>query len=241
MKRLAGALLACALALVAEEARADDHLDEARSPFMPEFHGGLELHSTTLPGAMSLCTPAGKNDCPTVRGLGSDDFRRGQVTHGAFDFGSDLLGVGPVRFGFGLLVGFGDGPTSTIGGDAGAPGVGLSNQSLWKSAGVYGLAGLRLRGDRWAGYVEVMPTALELWADVSNAYPALRVDGTVYMLAARAGFTVPATDLVDIGPSFSLGTAFGSQPIVDVSGGLRFELRINRIAEDREKRRAQAR
>ncbi len=81
---------------------------------MPELHMGIDLHQTAMPGTLSLCTPAGRSACPNVRTLGPGEYNAGTVTHAAFDSGFDLLGVGPLRFGVGIFVGFGDGPSGII-------------------------------------------------------------------------------------------------------------------------------
>jgi hypothetical protein len=243
--RLRGAALAAALAFMlvaffAGDARAGDTVDDARSAFLPEFHGAFELHQTTLPPSISLCAPYGQSSCSHVRDLAPSEYGGGKVTHGAYDLGIDFLGVGPLRFGLGALVGFGDGPDGTLGGDATAPGSGLRTSSLWKAVGGYGIIALRLKGEHWAGYVELMPTAIELYSDVSGAYPALRADTTVGMLSGRVGFTVPVSRLLAIGPSFGAGTSFrGDGFLTDVNGGIRVELRMNQVFAESSEEKAQ--
>jgi hypothetical protein len=211
--------------------------DDARSPFMPEFHGALEVHSTTLVSDMNLCTPTGRYSCPSVRSLGTSGFPQGSVTHFGLDAGFDFLGVGPLRLGVGMYVGFGGGPNGPITGDAGAIGAGASTDGAWRAIGVSGIIALRFAGDKWAGFVEVSPTAMEMMSDVSGAYPALRVDTTIGMLSGKAGFTVPVSRLIAVGPTFSVGTAFSDPVVADVSGGLRLEVRLNSIVEDAERTR----
>jgi hypothetical protein len=250
MRFFVASLVACsALFFVTSDARADGSdgasnangtngasntsvLDDARSSFMPEFHSGLEVHSTTLVSGVSLCAPSGRYACPTVRSLGTSGFPRGTVTHGGLDAGFDFLGIGPLRLGVGVYAGFGGGPTGPIGGDAGAPGAGASASNTWRAVGASGIVSLRLAGDHWAGWVELMPGAMELMSDVSGSYPALRVDTTIGMLSGRVGFTIPVTRLIAIGPSVSAATAFGDPAVVDVSGGVRLEVRLNALADD---------
>lgn len=181
------------------------------------FRGGITLHATRLPGAMSLCDPLrrGCRDYDTV----STRAWRGQTAWvPSLEAAANLLALGPLRAGFQISFGVGgsDVPAIRVGDRSVHPGV------FFRGAGEL-LLGLRGGLGRWVLFADFLPGFSTIYTYAIGVVHAgreshLTSQGLSVGGRAGAGYRFSRWTAVNLFAGGSMGAAPG------VHAGLAFEI-----------------